>query len=358
MTQANPHIPALKLSPMGRALLALQASGACRIAPKSLAGAGVIFMLHRVREPDGTDFAPNRILEITPSFLDETIRFVRERGYICITLDDAVSRLAAGNLSERFAVFTLDDGYRDNLTEALPVFERHSVPFTLYLTTDLPDGTAEIWWMALERIIASAIAVHVKLPQGEIAMFTRDATEKNAAWQKIYWALRALPEKTLRAEIRRLAERHNVDMGALTRELALNWDELRQLEAHPLASIEAHTASHFAQAGLTAYDARLDIMRGVDRMEAELGRRPLHFSYPYGDRASAGERDFAWVEALGFRSATTTRKGLIRPAHAARLWRLPRLSLNGDYQDRRMLEALLSGLPFALGRPIRALGID
>ncbi|MCF8469722.1 MAG: polysaccharide deacetylase family protein [Parvibaculum sp.] len=358
MTQANPHIPTPKLSPMGRVLLALQASGACRIAPKSLAGTGVIFMLHRVREPDDTDFAPNRILEITPSFLDETIRFVRERGYVCITLDDAVLRLAAGDSSERFAVFTLDDGYRDNLTEALPVFERHGVPFTLYLATDMPDGTAEIWWVALERIIASAIAVHVRLPQGEIAMFTRDATEKNAAWRKIYRALRALPEQDLRAEIRRLAEKHDVDMGALTRELALNWDELRQLEAHPLASIEAHTASHFAQARLTDHEARLDITRGLDRMEAELGRRPLHFSYPYGDPASAGERDFARAEALGFRSATTTRKGLIQPAHAARLWRLPRLSLNGDYQDRRMLEALLSGLPFALGRPIRSLGID
>tara|TARA_R110002110_G_scaffold59726_2_gene168694 strand:- start:407 stop:1492 length:1086 start_codon:yes stop_codon:yes gene_type:complete len=358
MTHANPHIPAMKLSPTGCALLALQASGACRIAPKSLAGQGVIFMLHRVREPDDTDFAPNRILEITPSFLDETIRFVREQGYVCLGLDEAVTRLAAGDFSERFAVFTLDDGYRDNLTEALPVFERHGVPFTLYLTTGLPDGTAEIWWVALERIIASAIAIHVKLPQGEIAMFTRDAAEKNAAWRKIYWALRALPEKDLRAEIRRLAEKHDVDMGALTRELALNWDELRQLEAHPLASIEAHTASHFAQAGLTAHDARTDIEQALKRMEAELGFRPRHFSYPYGDPGSAGERDFARAEALGFRSATTTRKGLIHPAHASQLWRLPRLSLNGHYQNHRILEALLSGLPFALGRPIRSLGID
>ena len=48
----------------------------------------------------------------------------------------------------------------------------------------------------------------------------------------------------------------------------------------------------------------------------------------------------------------------VRPAHADRLWSLPRLSLNGDYQDRRMLEALLSGLPFALGRRLPSLGID
>ena len=343
---------------MGRTLLALHASGAHRLAPKSLAGIGVIFMLHRVREDDGAEFAPNRILEITPSFLEEAIGTVRELGYTCMSLDEAVKRLEAGETGERFAVFTLDDGYKDNLTDALPVFERHGVPFTVYLTTGLPDGHAEIWWVALERAIASAVAMRVTTQASEISMFTRDAREKTEAWNRIYWALRALPEHEMRAEVRRQAMMHGVDMGALTRELALTWDEVRRLAAHPLASVEAHTAEHFAQAGLSAGEARIDIERGIARMEAELGYRPRHFSYPYGDPASAGERDFALAEALGFRSATTTRKGLIQPSHAKRMTSLPRLSLNGDFQDRRMLEALLSGLPFALARPVRSLGID
>lgn len=343
---------------MGRTLLALHASGAHRLAPKSLAGVGVIFMLHRVREDDGAEFAPNRILEITPSFLEETIGTVRELGYTCMSLDEAVTRLASGETGERFAVFTLDDGYKDNLTDALPVFERHGVPFTVYLTTGLPDGHAEIWWVALERAISAAVAIRVNTPQGEISMFTRDAREKSEAWNKIYWALRTMPEHEMRAEVRRQAMLHGVDMGKLTRELAMTWDEVRSLAAHPLASVEAHTADHFAQAGLPAGEARTDIERGIARMEAELGYRPQHFSYPYGDPGSAGERDFALAEALGFRSATTTRKGLIQPSHARRMTSLPRLSLNGDFQDRRMLEALLSGLPFALAKPVRSLGID
>ena len=44
----------------------------------------------------------------------------------------------------------------------------------------------------------------------------------------------------------------------------------------------------------------------------------------------------------------TTRKGLVRKSHAAAMTALPRLSLNGDYQDLRYLKVLLSGLPFAL----------
>lgn len=358
MIQETRSIPMQKPSLMGRALLALQASGACRLAPKSLSGSGVIFMLHRVRRDDGRGFAPNRILEITPEFLDETIRLVKARGYRCMSLDDAVARIAAGHSSERFAVFTLDDGYKDNLTDALPVFDRHGVPFTLYLTTGLPDGDAEIWWVALERIIEAADEIDAHLPAGAKRFAVRTVDEKKAAWENIYWPLRELPETELRAEVRRLAAVHGIDIKAITRELALTWDEVRQLAAHPLASVEAHTAAHFAQARLSAHDARVDIEKGIARMEAELGYRPRHFSYPYGDPSSADERDFALAEALGFLSATTTRKGMIHPAHAKRLWSLPRLSLNGDFQDRRMLEALLSGLPFALARPIKSLGID
>lgn len=343
---------------MGKALLAMHASQAHRLATPVLGGMGAIFMLHRVRADDGAAFAPNRLLEVTPEFLDETIRLVKSRGYKCLSLEEATRRLMAGENGERFAVFTLDDGYRDNLTEALPVFARHDVPFTVYLATDMADGTAEIWWVALERAVAAASKIRLKIGLEEIVLPTVSTAEKYRAYDKIYRVLRARPEEDLRLKVRELAQAHNVDMAALTRELAMTWDELRQLAAEPLASIEAHTAAHFALASLAPDRVRAEIARGISRHESELGRRPTHFSYPYGGPDSAGPRDFTLAGEFGFLSATTTRKGLIQPRHAQNMMRLPRLSLNGLYQDKRMLEMLLSGLPFALGKPFASLGID
>ena len=40
--------------------------------------------------------------------------------------------------------------------------------------------------------------------------------------------------------------------------------------------------------------------------------------------------------------------GLLYPEHAQSLTALPRLSLNGDFQDIRYVKALLSGVPFAV----------
>jgi hypothetical protein len=54
----------------------------------------------------------------------------------------------------RFACFTFDDGYRDNRQYAYPLFKRRSLPLTLYAPTDFPDGRGELWWLALEEIVA------------------------------------------------------------------------------------------------------------------------------------------------------------------------------------------------------------
>lgn len=339
-------------------LLTLYYSGAHLLAPASMRGIGTIFMLHRVREPDATAFQPNRILEITPDYLEAVLHRIHETGMVCVSLDEAARRIETGDTSERFCVFTLDDGYKDNLDVAAPIFARYRVPFTVYLATDLPDGTAELWWVALERVIAAASDLRVQFPDGEVVFASSTVAEKYAAWHAVYWRLRGLGEQALRAEVRRLGAEHGIDMAALTRELAMSWSDVRKLSNQCYASIEAHTASHVALSQMTLDDARADIVRGIARHEDELGRRPVHFSYPYGDPTSAGERDFELVKDFGFRSATTTRKGFIRASHAQAMTCLPRLSLNGDYQDLRIFDVLMSGLPFALAKSIRPSGFD
>jgi peptidoglycan/xylan/chitin deacetylase (PgdA/CDA1 family) len=86
----------------------------------------------------------------------------------------------------------------------------------------------------------------------------------------------------------------------------------------------------------------------ADVIERELKARPAHFSFPYGDESSARARDFALAKMLGFKTAVTTRKGVLFPAHKRYLTALPRVSLNGDYQSLAYTELYLSGAPFAL----------
>ncbi len=88
-------------------------------------------------------------------------------------------------------------------------------------------------------------------------------------------------------------------------------------------------------------------------IEAALGKRPAHFSYPVGDRTSAGSREFRIAAEVGFKTAVTTRPGVLFPEHAAHLTALPRISLNGEYQQRRYTKVLLSGAATALWNGFR-----
>ena len=91
------------------------------------------------------------------------------------------------------------------------------------------------------------------------------------------------------------------------------------------------------------------------RVAPMLARRGNSFEAWQIYRAAA--RDFALVGEFGFSTATTTRKGVLFPEHADHLHALPRVSLNGDFQNLPHLRALLSGAPFILKNGMRRLDV-
>lgn len=329
------------------ALAAVHYSGAESLLAPYTGGAGVIFMLHEVRPEPPQAFEPNRILRVTPDFLEDVVAEILGAGFDVIGLDEIPERLQ-GARERPFACFTLDDGYRDNRTYAYPIFKRHRVPFAIYVPTDFADGRGDLWWLTLERVLRAASHITLGM-NGEGRHFPlRTNHDKEVAYREIYWWLRSIPEDLARAAVAELAADHNIDARSTQTGLIMSWDELRELAKDPLVTIGAHTKSHRALAKLSEAHVRAEMAESVMRIEAELGRPCRHFSYPYGCAKSAGAREFRIAEELGLKTAVTTRKGLLYPGHAQVLTGLPRLSLNGDFQDIRYVKALLSGVPFAV----------
>ena len=311
-------------------------------------GAGVIFTLHHVRPGPPQPFEPNRILSITPEFLERVIRQVLEAGFDVVGLDDVPGRLASHSSDRPFACFTFDDGYRDNRVHALPIFQKHNLPFTVYVPSEFPSGGANLWWLTLEEVVRKAERIQIEFGAGLRSFETVTLAQKEAAHHEIYWSLRAMPERDARDLVATLAQSHGIDAQALAQRLIMTWEEIRALAAEPLVTIGAHTRGHWALANLSESEARAEIVESIRRLEDELQQPCRHFSYPYGDERSAGEREFRLAREAGVATAVTTRKGLIHAHHKDRLTALPRLSLNGDYQDERFVKVLLSGVPFAL----------
>jgi peptidoglycan/xylan/chitin deacetylase (PgdA/CDA1 family) len=332
-------------------------SGLGRLLSPAWGGVGVIFCLHHVIPGGGLQqgFAPNSNLEITPEFLEQIIIGVKQQGYELVSMDAAVQRLASGQkLKQRFAIFTLDDGYRDNLQYAMPVFKKHNCPFTVYVTPRIADGTCELWWRGLEAVIAGATSVTF----GGLTLSTDSELQKWQAWQRFAPALQAMPEYEQRDYIAELANQHTVDLHAICRKAAMTWDEIRLMAREPLATIGAHTLNHYNLLKLSADDARQQMSESGQRIAAELGQPIKHFAYPYGNKDAAGLREFEMAKAAGYHSAVVTRLGTVQSAHANHLQALPRVMVSGRYQKQRYIDALVSGVPGRLANKFSGLNVS
>jgi peptidoglycan/xylan/chitin deacetylase (PgdA/CDA1 family) len=333
---------------------ALYFTGAHYLLRPIFAGVGTIFMLHHVRPRRDAAFQPNRHLEVEPEFLRAMLAHLRSRDVDIITMDELHRRLTERDFSRRFACFTFDDGYRDNRDFALPVMREFNAPFTVHVASDFAEGIGRLWWIALEMMIAKASSIEADISGVATRLDTSTPAAKEAAFERLHDWLRGLPGGgDLLREMGVLCARYGVDETAICRELCMSWDELKAFAQDPLISIGAHTITHCSLARQSREIACQEMATSRARIENALQRPVVHLAYPYGDKIAAGAREFSLAQAAGFNTAVTTRPGMIFPENAGYLTALPRVSLNGNYQDTRILPVLTSGAATAMWNGFR-----
>lgn len=318
-------------------------------------GVGSILTMHHVRPPRSGGFQPNRLLEVSPVFLEGLLRRLRRSGMDIISLDEMHQRMVSGNFGRRFVCLTFDDGYKDIQRWAYPLLKKYEVPFALYIPTSFPDRIGDLWWVALEHVIANNARIGLTVEGKDQFFDCASMREKRELYAAVYGWLRSMKsyDEIVRT-VRDLAACHRVDVGAICRDLCMTWEELAQMASDPLVTIGAHTVNHAILKKLptdTAVRNEIDMSRTV--IEAALGVRPQHLSYPVGDPTSAGPREFRIAAELGFKTAVTTRPGVLFRKHREHLTALPRLSVNGEYQSQRYVKVLMSGAATALWNRFR-----
>jgi peptidoglycan/xylan/chitin deacetylase (PgdA/CDA1 family) len=161
-------------------------------------------------------------------------------------------------------------------------------------------------------------------------------------------------EEEVRRVVRDLCACYRVDVASFCRDLCMDWAEIVDLAVDPLCTIGAHTVNHMMLRKVPSdatVRAEMEMSRAV--LEAALGKRPEHLAYPVGDPTSAGPREFRIAAELGFKTAVTTRPGVLFKAHRDYLTALPRISVNGEFQQQRYVKVLMSGAGTALWNRFR-----
>jgi peptidoglycan/xylan/chitin deacetylase (PgdA/CDA1 family) len=323
---------------------ALHFSGAHALVRPFVGGLGVVLTLHRVQPESGSAFTPNQSLEITPGFLERMVRRLLRSGIEFISLDEVHRRLTEGDFRRRFVCVTLDDGYRDNKTWAYPILKSHGIPFAIYVATSFPDRLGQLYWVALESMVAANDEIVLEIDGNTRRLPCRSLSEKYETYRTLCRRLHSLSsELEARNVVSDLASRYDIDLAAICDALCLTWEEIVELAGDPLVTIGAHTVNHVILGRNSEAIVRSELQNARSAIEAALGRRVYHLAYPYGDLRAAGPREFTLAAEVGYKTAVTTRPGVLVPEHSERMMSMPRISINGEFQRERYVDVLVSG---------------
>lgn len=330
-----------------RAGLEVTSLPAVRSAFPSLAGRGVIFTLHHVRPGQPVSaFAPNVQLSVTPQFLEEAIEAALESGLVPVHLHDLPALLADSGEGRSFCAFTLDDGYRNNAEHAAPIFRKYAVPYTIFVTPGFVERSRSLWWETAAALTQKAASFEFDFGAGPEQVECATPSQKLEAFARLENFVQESAEDDAVERIDRVARQHGLDPIAMVDELVMDAAELRTLSDDPLVHFGAHTMTHVNMRKIDAVRLAHEIEESTRRVEVYVGQRPQSFSYPYGWVRAVGEREAKAVSDAGFSVAVTTQAGVLGPHSLEKPAQLPRVSLNGRFQKKRFVKALISGLPF------------
>ena len=316
-------------------------SGFARLTQWRSGGAGVILRFVRVRPRRDTQFQPLQSQEITPKFLDRTIRALKRWKFDIVSIDEVCQRAVTLASPRRFVCLTFDGGYKDLVTSAYPVLSRHRVPFTVYLPTAFPDGVGEAWWLALEAVVARAQRISLVMDRKEQRFDVASTSDKRELYDFLMNWMRSLPPSDLSFAINDLCKRYAVDLAALSREASMDWQDLARLAADPLVTIGSATVNYPVLSNLGDADALREMTMGRAVAEAAFDRDVRHFAYPFGDRASWGRQHAVMAEEAGFTSAVSAIPGVVETAGRTDLHALPRIAWDGRRRSLRILRVML-----------------
>ena len=202
-----------------------------------------ILMYHRVCDKRDYDQ-----LTVSTKRFEQQIEFLAEN-FNVVSIDHALDIIEGDNIFLNKIVLTFDDGYLDNLINALPILEKNNLPVCLFITTDFCDGKLH--------------------PRYKSDISYKQKNEK----------------------------------------LHLNWEQVTTLASHPLITIGSHTVSHLLLQQLKPQRARYEIEESKKILEQRIGKSVYYFSAPNGDY---GERELDMIRKSGYRAAVTVSPGVNR----------------------------------------------
>jgi peptidoglycan/xylan/chitin deacetylase (PgdA/CDA1 family) len=208
-------------------------------------------------------------------------------------------------------VVTFDDGYANNLLEALPVLEDVGVPATFFISTGAIESGQGFWWDAIDSLLLGPPRLpkpfELDLGGSHRSWMTNTSEEKQLLHGELVALMKKLDDGPRQDCVDQLSKWAGVQPSIRSVHRPMTVEEVQTLASSPMATIGAHGVTHTALSALSRERQAEEIEGSKRKLEAWLGNTVSVYAYPYGDQIYyTGESTRLCAEA-GFSKAAAVK---------------------------------------------------
>jgi len=275
-----------------------------------------VFLFHKI---------PLRSSPLVPEDM-ELARFERVldevlSAFHVLPLEEAVGRLAGGNLPARSACITFDDGYPDWLSGAVPALRKRNLHATFFITSGQFSGRP-LWNERILTAVSNLTKPDIRL--SHLGLADIQATTPGQRQAMIRLLDQELKYLTLQRREQLLLELEEQCGIASSSVPVMSVEALRELHSMGFG-IGAHTIDHPILTYCSAQEVEREVGGVREELEAIIGGTVDGFAYPNGrPHADFSSHHVRAVQRAGYKYAVTTHWGAANSESS--LFQIPRFT--------------------------------
>jgi peptidoglycan/xylan/chitin deacetylase (PgdA/CDA1 family) len=258
-----------------------------------------VLLYHRVNRLN----ADPQLLCVSQENFDAHLSFLKKNARI-LTIAEFEDILRNRKKFPRGAcLITFDDGYEDNLSQAVPVLDKYGAEALFFISTGNIEDQKEFWWDRLENIfINGKLQERRSIRYGDNAFDTSNPFAMMRAYEALFNLLKNKAVKGRDAYLDDLESQLEIPVKRSTHR-SLNMNELKRFSASSSVIIGAHTVNHPKLSVLDPVSQQKEIKGSVSFLEHHLEYKICYFSFPFGSISDYTVDTTSIVKDLGFTMA-------------------------------------------------------
>ncbi len=320
----------------------LRYSGANALSRRLESNNLLVVMYHDVLTPGFDEDHPVFGMSVSTDVFASQLEYIRSR-HNAVSLQQVLSWLSGvGELPQRPALITFDDGHRNNLTNAVPILSKMGMSAVFFVVTEMIGKCCPTWYEDIYMRIMSSTEASLALLDGSVHSLA-DAAAKVRACDAFFDLCRKLDGDRQKEQVRRLEstlEPAPEFPNHRERFEFLREDDLAQLVQNGF-HVGSHALSHPILSTLADEQAAREIEESRRRLESIIGSRVESFAYPFGDwNFDYKRRDADSVKRAGYSIGFAGNSGFV--SRTTDRFNVPRMGI-GVKCRRLQFECKISG---------------